>query len=86
MFHTVRVTLAATMRRGPRPSVGEPADDEEQRHHLEHPGQHLEVGVELEQIGAGELPASIAEHRHRPVAEHDDADRHDPDQIDVTVP
>src|SRR6266545_6650133 len=82
----VRVTHAALAGRSPGERVREPSDDEEDRHDLEHPGEDVRPGVDLEEVLTGELPVVIAQDRHRPVPKDDDEDRGHPKQVGVPVP
>jgi len=64
-----------------RSSVGEAADEEEQRHHLPHPG-----GQHDRQRGAHRAGAVQGEQRDHPVPEGDHGDREQPEQVRVAIP
>jgi len=69
----------------PRDRVRVAAHEEEDRHHLEEPGCDLEAWLELQQVLADEGAVAEAEDRQQPVAEHDERDREEPQQVDVAV-
>ncbi len=62
--------------------VGEAADEEEDGHDLEGPGEHLESRHDGEEVAD---PVG-RDGGHQPVAEYDRPERGDPEQVDVAVP
>ena len=71
--------------RPPGQRVRVAADEEEDRHHLEDPGERVRPRRELEQVTGHQLAVAHHHGGDQPVAEHDDADRPGPQQVDDAV-
>jgi hypothetical protein len=77
------LTLAASRLDGNE--VGETSDEEEERHHLEEPGQDPHPRDRLESAFAGDVASVVEDDRHEPVAEDDDSDAERAQEVDVTI-
>ena len=76
---------AASARRVVGNEVREPADEEEDRHHLQEPGGEPEVGRHPDRAGGAQDPAVPPDHRDRPMAEDHCADARGPQEVDDPV-
>ena len=80
------VTLLPLLSGLPAKPVDVAADEEEDRHHLEEPGQPAGPGDEGERVGGHQLPVRRRiEGDDQPVADDDDADGGGAQEVDVAV-
>ena len=79
------VTLLALLSGLPAKPVDVAADEEEDRHHLEEPGQPAGPGDEGERVRDHHLSVRRIEGNHQPVADDDDADGGGAQEINVAV-
>ena len=79
--------VAASLADGgpPGAQVGETADEEEERHHLEHPGRQPESTHLLEGVGAGDLSALPDDDGDQPVPEYHHDDAEPPEEVHIAV-
>ena len=68
-----------------RREIGEAADEEEDRHHLQQPRRAPQARHHADHVAGVELVAVPCHDGHQPVTEHDDGNREQPEEIDVAV-
>jgi hypothetical protein len=80
------VPTAATLHRLPAHHVGEAADQEEQRHDLEHPARQPQPRGSRQHVPSSKGVGGATHGGDRPVAEDHGRDARHPQEVDVAVP
>ena len=71
---------------GERGGVGVPADQEEDRHHLEQPGEGLDPRHHVQEVATAELAVGDGDDADQPVPENHHEDGERAQSIDIAVP